>query len=319
MRLNKPLLAVILLSIMFTTPMASCGEIPRDFLAEVAKGNIPGHRLVGVKSHSHVIGGVEQLIWCLTIDYVFPPAATLMNVSSTDVDDVAGGAGAWNVTVFGLDADWVEQQEVIQMNGQNPVSTVNQYLRINGLHGMDAGGTEINEGDIYIGVGAVTAGVPKTIYNIICVAEGNDFTGLYTVPVNHTAFLVNGLFGTADNKVVEFVIKIRGNIDGAARMWKNMQHFHVDGIFVPLDMKYSRLPLCADFMLRSNAASADTRVNFGMKILIVDDDVLHNSSLEWSDGSISETITSNPTNNVLLYLFIIIVIFGLLAFGRKGR
>lgn len=281
--MQKRIITLLILTALIIQPI-SAQVVPRDFLAEVGKGNVPGHRLVPVRSHSHVIGAAEQIIWCLTVDYVFPPAATLMNVSSTDVDDVGGDTGAWNITVFGLDADWMEQQEIIQLNGQNPVSTVNQYIRINGLHGRDAGTTESNEGDIHIGVGATVAGVPATTYNLICADRGNSLTGLYTVPVNHTAFMVHGLFGTADNKVVEFIIRIRGNIPGENRMWKNVQHFHVDQQFVALEPRYGQLPIRADLMLRSEAAGADTRVNFGMILLLIDDDVLHNSTLNWEDG-----------------------------------
>ncbi len=284
---------------LFFVPLVSCAEVPRDFLAEVGKGNIEGHELVPVRSHSHIIGVTEQIIWCLTTDYVFPTTATLMNVSSSDVDDVVDGTGAWNITVYGLDADWVEQQEVIQMNGQTPVSTTNQYIRINSLQGIDAGTTEINEGIIYIGVGATVAGVPATTYNLICADEGNSFTGLYSIPVNHTGFLVYGIFGTADNKAVEFMIQIKANIAGENRMWKNVQHFHVDQQFVPLNPNYGKLPVCADFMLRSQAAGADTKVTFNMKLLIIDNDVLNDSALLWGDGSTSEVVINDPIDIII--------------------
>jgi len=292
----KPLQTVLLVSLVFLviTPIALAQEIPRDFLVEVGKGNIEGHRIITIRSHSHLIDTFQQIVWCLPTDYVFPPAATLMNVSSSDVDDIAGGAGAWNITVFGLDTDWVEQQEVIQMNGQTPVSTTKQYLRINGLHGKDAGATETNEGDIHIGVGATTAGVPKTTYNIICAGEGNSLTGLYSIPVNHTGFLMTGRCGTADNKIVDFKIRYRGTIIGENRMWKNMRHLHVDQQLVYFDALYFRLPIRADVILEAEAASANTRVNFNMKILLIDDDVLHNSTLEWSDGSTGGVVISQP-------------------------
>ena len=63
-----------------------------------------------------------------------------MNVSSTDTDDTVLGTGAWNLTLSGLDADYVPQSETIQLNGQTPDQTVNAYLRVNRAYIRKVGG-----------------------------------------------------------------------------------------------------------------------------------------------------------------------------------
>ena len=285
---------------LFTVPMVYASQ----WEADIAKGLVPGHRVITIRSHSHVIGAAEQIIWCETVDYVFPPVPTLMNVSSSDVDDVLGGAGLWNVTVFGLDANWVEQVEVVSMNGQNPVSTVNQYIRINSLHGNSGGGSEANEGDVYIGVGPTVAGVPATIYSVVCVGEGNSLIGLYSIPANHTGYLLTGRCGTADNKVVAFSMYHRGNAY-PNRAWKATRHLHVDQQFVYIDAVASRFPRQADIILKTEAATSDTHVNFNVKLLLVEDGF----------DVVQDTVQS--TNNMLLYMVLVILV--ILAVGTGMR
>jgi len=289
---------VVLIIISLSFPMVHGLE----FESDIAKGLVPGHRIITIRSHSHTIGAAEQIIWCETVDYVFPPVPTLMNVSSSDVDDVLGGAGLWNVTVFGLDANWVEQVEVVSLNGQNPVSTVNQYIRINSLHGNSAGGSETNEGDVYLGVGPTVAGVPATIYSLVCAGEGNSLVGLYSIPANHTGYLLIGRCGTADNKVVAFSMYHRGN-EYPNRAWKATRHLHVDQQFVYIDTMASRFPRQADILLKAEAASSDTHVNFNVKLLLVEDGY----------DVVQDAVQS--TNNMLLYL--LLVILAILAVGMR--
>lgn len=323
---SRKLLVTVLILFALFVPVV-CGDVvPRDWLTEVLKGNVDGHSLVTVRSHSHVVGTTEQIVWDLAVPYVFPTSATLMNVSSGDVDDVVGDTGAWNVTVQGLDADWVEQQEVVQLNGRTPVSTVKQYIRINDMHCIKAGSSGFNEGKIYIGVGAVTLGVPATVYNVIHEGYGLSSTGLYSVPVNHTAYLLWGVCGTPDNKEVAFILQRKccaGN-DGAVI---TMRHIHLVQDYLHFTQMYAKIAGTTDLMLKSDAASADTDVEFNVKLLLVDDDVLHDSTLDWSDGSsssvdatISSEITvSDPENQTFMYVGVLIVIAVALAAVASGR
>jgi len=277
-------------------PLASSQSVPRDFILEVEKGNIPGHDIVIIRGHSHSIGASEQIIWDIAANYMFPAGPTQMNVSSTDTDDVVGGSGLWNLTVEGLNFAGVEINETIQMNGQNPVGTVNQYFRINRLVGLEGGSSGGNEGDVYIGVGAPAAGVPSAgTYNMIEETRGNSLCGVYSLPVNHTAFLIKGRAGTADNKIVSFSLLVK-SMCFDNQVWRYLRHIQVDQQFVYFE---GTEMICqrADILLRSEAASADTNVEMYYKLLLVDNDVLNNSTLSWEDGTPDEiVISSDPVN-----------------------
>ena len=311
---------IFILMLLVLTPMIPvfASFVPRDFLTEVEKGNIPGHELVTIRGHSESIGASEQLIWDIAANYVFPAAATQMNVSSTDVDDVAGGNGLWNVTVYGLSFAGAEIDEVVQMNGQNPVGTVGKYFRINRLIGIEGGPFGGNEGTVYIGVGAPAAGVPSVAtYNMIEPTRSLSLCGVYSVPVNHTLILLSGRAGTSDNKLVSFGFASRDNAGLDDEVWRHNRHLEVDQQFIYLDAVQT---MCqrADIKLLAEAASADTHVNFKYRTILIDNDVLHNSTLLWSDGETGEV--DNPTganNNMLLFILIVLVVVAIIGLGKR--
>jgi hypothetical protein len=112
------------------------------------------------------------------------------------VNDTAAGTGARTVVIEGLDADYVEITETVTLNGQSAVLTAASFLRINYAYVATAGSTKSAAGDIYIGTGTLTAGVPATVYDIIKFNYNNTITGCFTVPAGHTAYLAQGLFST---------------------------------------------------------------------------------------------------------------------------
>jgi hypothetical protein len=68
------------------------------------------------------------------------------------------------------------------------------FLRVNYAYVATAGSSNGAEGDIYIGTGTVTAGVPATTYDIIKFDYNNTTTGSYTIPAGYTAYVSQGLF-----------------------------------------------------------------------------------------------------------------------------
>lgn len=163
-----------------------------EFYLQVARGQIGGHRVV-LRSglNRDIDSGADESLWDNGGLYVFPPAASVMTVSSSSANDTAAGTGARTVLVSGLNASYVEQQEVISLNGQTAVTTANSYLRVFQLTTLTAGSGATNAGNIYIGTGTVTAGVPAAVYAQIPVGFGTNQAAQYTVPAGHTAYLVD--------------------------------------------------------------------------------------------------------------------------------
>ncbi len=181
-----------------TTPYVSQTQYGKNELFElqVARGQIQGHRNVTVFGFNPDVDTTQVSVWPLPSLITFPAAALQMTVSSTSASDTAAGTGARTIVVEGLDANYNEVSETVTMNGQTPVTMSAALLRVNYAYVATAGSGNSAAGDIYIGTGTVTAGVPATAYDIIKFDYNNTTTGSYTVPANYTAYVSQGLFSS---------------------------------------------------------------------------------------------------------------------------
>lgn len=164
------------------------------FELQVARNQIQGHRSVVVFGFNGDVDTTQVSVWPLASLIPFPAAALQMTVSSTSTDDASAGTGAQTVVVQGLDADYNEVTEIVTLNGQTAVTMTASLLRVNYAYVATAGSGNSAAGDIYIGTGVVTAGVPATVYDIIKFDYNNTTTGSYTVPAGYTGYLSQGLF-----------------------------------------------------------------------------------------------------------------------------
>ena len=101
---------------------------PTDFLVEVAKGNIPGH------SVRHRFGkalvGTTLVPIASSLKYPTPIAATALEVVSDDANDTAGGSGAREITILGLNENWEEITQAVPTSGLTPVGFPINMLRV---------------------------------------------------------------------------------------------------------------------------------------------------------------------------------------------
>jgi hypothetical protein len=164
------------------------------FELQVARNQIQGHRAVTVFGFNSDVDTSQVSVWPLPSLIPFPAAAIQMTVSSTNANDTSAGTGARTVVVQGLDANYNEVTEVVTLNGQTAVTMAASLLRVNYAYVATAGSGNSAAGDIYIGTGVVTAGVPATTYNIIKFDYNDTITGSYTVPAGYTAYVSQGLF-----------------------------------------------------------------------------------------------------------------------------
>lgn len=179
-----------------TTPYVSQTQYGKNELFElqVARGQIQGHRNVTVFGFNPDVDTSQVSVWPLPSLITFPAAALQMTVSSTSANDTAAGTGARTVVVQGVDANYNEVAETVTLNGQTAVTMSASLLRVNYAYVATAGSGNSAAGDIYIGTGTVTAGVPATTYDIIKFDYNVTTTGSYTVPAGYTAYVSQGLF-----------------------------------------------------------------------------------------------------------------------------
>jgi hypothetical protein len=166
------------------------------FELQVSRGQIQGHRNVTVFGFNPDVDQTQVSVWPLPSLITFPAAAIRMTVSSASANDTSAGTGARTIVVQGLDANYNEVTETVTMNGQTAVTMTAFLLRVNYAYVATAGSGNGAAGDIYIGTGTVTAGVPATVYDIIKFDYNVTTTGSYTIPAGYTAYVSQGLFST---------------------------------------------------------------------------------------------------------------------------
>lgn len=159
-----------------------------NFGLDVARGlygNISNVHKFGFRAS---VGTTQTVIWGGTAtSYPFPTTDTKIRVAAggNAADVATTGAGAWTVTVQGLDANWAVQEETLTLAGASAsADSTNTFIRVFrafvascGTYGGN------NTGDISI----ESTGGSELI--TIKAGEGQSQTTVYTIPAGKMAYL----------------------------------------------------------------------------------------------------------------------------------
>lgn len=164
------------------------------FGLQVARNQISWHRSVIVFGYNPDVDTGEASVWPDGGTVPHGVTASILKVSSSDANDTLLGSGAQTVLISGLDADYNEVSETVELDGQTEVETANTYIAINDMTVTAVGATGHNAGNINIGTGTVTAGVPAALWDLIGATFNQRTTGHFTVPAGYTGYLAKGVF-----------------------------------------------------------------------------------------------------------------------------
>lgn len=182
------------------------------FELQVARDLVAGHRVVHVFGYNPDIdAGTEETIWTHGGIYQHLSSPTVLTISSSSTADTAAGTGARTVYILGINGGGSEVQEVVTLNGQTAVNTTHTYTEVQSMSVMSVGAGGENAGQIYAGTGTVTTGVPVNVYGHIAAGENQSLMGHYTIPAEHTGYIVQGQIssGTPTNGYVVGRLKIK--------------------------------------------------------------------------------------------------------------
>jgi len=170
---------------LLVAPLTSLGL---DFFLEVAKGLVPGHSAVFISARNPAVGNVTvEDIWDLGGVLVYPTAGEQWELISTSTLDAAAGTGARTIRVNYLDDNYVEQTEIVTMNGTTAVTLVaTNSFRPKSIETITAGSTGENQGTITLQV--ASAGNPR---GAMLASENVSMSSHYTVPAGKTAYLIS--------------------------------------------------------------------------------------------------------------------------------
>jgi len=178
------------------------------FELQVARGQIPGHSIIHVFGHNpDVDNNVEATVWPIPGATLGHPASpTIMTISSSSANDTAAGTGARTVYILGINGTGGYVDEVVTLNGQTAVNTVNTYDAIERMQVLTAGSGGANAGTIYAGTGTVTSGVPAVPYSAVGVGDNTSLVGHWTCPKGYTGYLVAGKLTTGTTTASQYVV-----------------------------------------------------------------------------------------------------------------
>jgi hypothetical protein len=177
--------------------------ISKDFAFEIQKGNITGHSLVTMVGHNNAVGAAIEDIRTAGGTYTFLDTAIAMTLSSDNANDTVLGTGARTVLISGLDNNYNLISETKSLAGQTAVALTNSYLRVHEMRVLTAGANNqaYNLGNIYVGSGTVTAGVPAVIHQSADIGENYGRAARYTIPLGYTGYMLEHDFSATGNNV----------------------------------------------------------------------------------------------------------------------
>lgn len=164
------------------------------FDLQVVRGQVAGHSSVIVFGYNQDVDTSEETVWPNGGLIPHISTATVMKVSSSSANDTSAGTGARTVYIEGLDGNYNVASETVTLNGQTSVNTTNSYVAINQMYVVTVGSTGYNEGNINIGTGTVTLGVPAVLHDLIGTGNNQRTTGHYAIPAGYTGYMVQGQF-----------------------------------------------------------------------------------------------------------------------------
>ena len=178
------------------------------FELQVARGQVTGHSLQNIFGYQAALTTTLYPIWENLSAYTYPASATTMLLYSSSASDT-------NVSVLinGLDANFNPISETIVLtNGTTGVTTVNSYLRINGM--ILASGVA-NVGKLSL------SNAGKTVtYAAMSIGLGKSQAAIYTVPAGYTFYLtrvdINAAVAAGGVASVNYQVYSKNNVSGVA-------------------------------------------------------------------------------------------------------
>lgn len=200
---------------------------------------------------------------------------TMTYSTTADIDRLSSSSASDTVPirVFGLDANWVEVEQLVTLTGQTPVALTTPLIR---AFRMINEGTSNLVGNVFCFVNAATtAGVPNTITNTrAMIINGNNQTLMthYSVPAGKTAYLISWYAALSSRKLSINSLEMKARPFGKVFQLKhtstllsagtsNVQHAFV----IP-----QAFPEKTDFVMRADSDINDSAVSAGFDLILID-------------------------------------------------
>ena len=295
-------------------------QIPLDFFVEASLGSLDNYSTFIKRGHNadiDIADGDDDL-WEQGGPLQYLNTSEVINFTSTDNDDKAGGTGGQLLVINGLDNDYVQQIELLRLNGTTIVQTVKKYLRINQVLVRDSGQSEVNEGTI-----TGTTNRTDLIQIVIDAGEVLDQNSQFTVPAGKRALILKvelnaAKLGGGQNPELEFkaFTRLRKSFPNAS--WVQLFDKKLDtSVTDEIDITQvvsGDFPAGTDFRVTASTDKDNTEARSRMYILLFDDSI----SLVEEDTTMPIAIMLTVIFVISIYFFVLIRLFSEREFTQHG-
>jgi hypothetical protein len=236
----------------------------KDSPLSIAQGEVSGHSVVHKFGANFDIdnNSEPETVWTAGGLYPWSSLATAQTIYCISTD----GADTGTLEIQGLDANYELQSETVTLNGTTAVTTSNEYLRVYRMVYLDSADN----------AGIITARVTSGTGTVVAQVDAGfnqTLMAIYTVPADHTAYILCGDFSVQKNKDAQVMFYQRpvGGIFTIAHMAEVYESSYRYDFSAPLAM-----PEKTDLEVRAdNVETNGTRVTSNFTMILVKNEVLN--------------------------------------------
>lgn len=245
----------------------------------LARNGIPGVSFGIQSARVEGINGVESSIWSGgPSKYNFLDIPQTMTISSSSAQDLATGTGVFVILISGYVDDYTPNEEIIILDGQNPVMTTANWIHISTMIAINVGSGAptiggSNDGDIYLGDGNVNNGIPETIFSKMNSGQGISQHAVICTPKNTTAYPLKLSFfaGKSDTGFARLLVTPTGGVSVVAPFSAELAEYQTT-----LDLSDTLVPFSTGSRLEAVATSSQSslKVTATISALLVNEEVI---------------------------------------------
>jgi hypothetical protein len=243
-----------------------------DYYLEVARGNMSGISHIN-KFGNNGASTTGEDVWAGGGTYAFyPTVAKSMDVVST-ASDTIGGTGCLTAIFYGLDSNWLDQNETVTLTGVTPANLTNKYIRMHRGICLTVGSNGTNIGDISVEIqGTDTSAV------FISAGDGQSQQAIYTIPAGKSGYFIKGYVAISDpdkngeSAVFQWLARPNNGVNGAWQVKGEMSVLNIGSGWWQYEygVPAGPLPEKTDIRIKVKSATAEVGTVGGFDFVLID-------------------------------------------------
>lgn len=192
-----------------------------------------------------------------------------VSIVSDNANDTVAGTGGRVLLLSGLGAGFVEQSEIINMNGLTPVISTLTYIRLNPVLVIQAGSENANLGKIIINQSTTTS----VVFSEIEIGNNRTLNSGYTVPAGKEGYIRSGFATTGKKQSSVSEVRAMARQPGSTFQIAEWFSLHSQGtgyVQRPFVIPLIGVPAGTDILIQANTDTNGVDVSAGLEIMLVD-------------------------------------------------